>query len=84
MICEPIIFDQDDDGNYHFAEGGLPLKTIIDVHSGLLGLWIKVGWDKVIIELDGRIVIYDCIGITPEGHWVCRLRIDPATVHHVE
>lgn len=81
MICEPIVFDQDDEGNWHFAEAGLPLKTKIDVHGGLLGLWIRTEYEKVIIELDGRSVIYDRIGFTPEGYWVCRLRVDPATVY---
>ena len=85
MICEPIPLVRDDEGHFHFApDEGLPLKTVIDIHNLPFGQWMKLSRWSIIIELEGREVIYDRVAVTPEGHWICRLRIDPATVHHVE
>jgi hypothetical protein len=82
MICEPIVFTQDNSGAYHL-EAGLPLKTVIDVHN-LMGRWMRVHHGAVHVELDGRIVVYQHIGTTPEGHWVCRLQVDPAAPEIVD
>lgn len=85
MICEPIALTRDLEGNFHFAEYGLPLKTVIDTHNLAFGSWMRISRHSVIIELDGREVIYDRVAVTPEGHWICRLRVDPETVYgHVE
>ena len=86
MICEPIALVRDNDGEFHFApDEGLPLKTIVDSHNLPFGQWMKIHRHSIIIELDGRTVIYDRIAVTPEGHWICRLRIDPNAVYgHVE
>jgi len=81
MICEPIPLVRDDDGYYHFADEGLPLKTTVDMHNLPFGSWLKRSRAAFTIELDGREVTYDRIAVTPEGHWICRLRIDPATVY---
>ena len=74
MIHEPIIFTKDDNGAYHFKDESWPSRTVIDIHS-LAFRWIKVSNDCIIIELDGRSVIYDCVGVTPQGHWVCEVRV---------
>ena len=79
MICEPIIFELDDDGEWIFPQS-LPLKTTVDVNN-LKALWMKTERGKLIIEHIGRKAIYERIGLTPQGYWVCRLRIDPATVY---
>lgn len=82
MICEPIVFQYGNDDEFHFPDS-LPLKTTVDIHN-LMGMWMKTDRGALIITLDGRTVTYDRIGFTPEGHWVCRLRIDPATVYAQE
>lgn len=81
MICEPIALVRDDKGYFHFSDDGLPFKTIIDVQNIPFGEWMKLHRASVIIELDGRTVTYDRVAMTPEGYWICRLRVDPATVY---
>lgn len=82
MICEPIALVRDNDGNFHFHEdGGLPLNTVIDMHNMPFGRWVQLMRQSVIFELDGREVVYERIAVTPEGYWICRLKIDPANVH---
>jgi hypothetical protein len=75
MICEPVVLVEDVSGDLHF-DAKLPLKTVIDVHN-LLGHWARTVRGTVVMELDERKVIYERIGLTPEGHWVCRLKVDP-------
>jgi hypothetical protein len=82
MITESIVFIPGDDGNYRLCEG-LPLKTVIDVHmlARLPGTSTTIGDAQIIIADHGRTVIYDRIGVTIEGKWVCRLK--PAKVDAV-
>lgn len=76
MIVEPICFICAKDGTYRLDEP-LPPKTVIDVHmlARLPGTDTKVGDSKVFIEARGRAVVYERIGVTIEGHWICRLRV---------
>lgn len=76
MICEPIVFSTNRSGDFQLPDV-LPLKTAVDVQN-LVGLWLRTEKGSLIIELGERRVIYDRIGYTPEGHWVCRLRVDQA------
>lgn len=80
MICEPLILTKDADGEWHFSPEGLPARTVIDTFNLPFRPWAKRERGKLTIELDGREAIYDRIGYTPEGHWVCQLRVDPAKV----
>ena len=80
MICEPIPLTRDDEGNFHFADEALPYKTIVDMHNIPFGRWFRRDRTSFTIELDGRSVTWDRIAVTPEGHWICRMRVDPAAV----
>ena len=72
--CEPIPLTRDNDGKFHFA-GELPLKTIIDMHNIPFGAWFKRDRNFFTIELDGREVIYERVAVTPEGNWICTLKV---------
>jgi hypothetical protein len=77
MIPEPIYFVPDDDGNYHLPFDAPPPKTVIDVRGGfdtLQGVKILQDAWQVTIECDGRSLVYERIGRTIHGEWVCKLR----------
>jgi len=50
-----------------------PARSVIDIHA-LVFRWMKISKNSVVIELDGHTVIYDCVGVTPQGHWACEVR----------
>jgi hypothetical protein len=72
--CEPIPITRDEEGNFHFA-GPLPLKTVVDMHNIPFGRWFHRGRNFFTIELDGREVTYERVAVTPEGNWICTLKV---------
>ena len=77
MIPEPIYFIDDEDGNHHLSFDNAPSRTVIDVHglARLIGVTVTVGDALVIIECDGLSLVYDRVGMTITGDWVCNLRV---------
>jgi hypothetical protein len=71
---EPIPLTRDADGAFHFA-GPLPLKTTLDVHNIPFGGWFRLSRNFFTIELDGREVTYERVAVTPEGNWICTLKV---------
>lgn len=72
--CEPIQLTRDDDGVFHWAASP-PLKTVVDMHNIPFGGWFKRSRNYFTIELDGREVIYERVAVTPEGNWICTLKV---------
>jgi hypothetical protein len=77
MISESIWFTADANGEHRLALEALPYRTIIDIHNlaRLTGTSVKLGNAMITIEAAGRTVIYDRIGLTLEGQWVCNMRL---------
>ena len=74
MHCEPIQLTRDDDGTFHWAAPPPP-KTVVDMHNIPFGAWFRRNRNYFVIELDGREVIYERIAVTPEGNWICALKV---------
>ncbi len=74
MIPEPLQFNRDESGIWHWAETA-PLKTVIDPRAGVHS-WIVVHGTTATIKLDGKTIIYDRIAIGPHGEWICALRMN--------
>jgi hypothetical protein len=80
MAPEPVWFVTGKDGNCHWPPATLrPYVTVIDVRGGLAahaGVKVTVGNGEIMIDCDGEAVIYERVGTTLNGHWVCRRQLD--------
>lgn len=77
MRPEPLYFVADEDGNYHLPFGELAYRVVIDIHGGfdsLPGVSIVNNAWQVIIECDDRKLVYERVGKTIHGEWVCNLK----------
>jgi hypothetical protein len=73
IVVEPLWFQIDVDGYHHWPFSDPPMRTVIDVHglARLIGVTIIFGSGQVTIECDGKTIIYDRVGHTIHGHWIC-------------
>lgn len=88
MIPEPVWFVFGADGLCHWpADEMKPLRTVIDVRGGLAilpgvdittapGVKVRLGNGEIMIECDGEAVIYERVGTTLTGAWVCTRQVD--------
>jgi hypothetical protein len=80
MAPEPVWFVTGTDGNCYWPPATLrPYITVIDVRGGLAslpGVKITMGDGEVMIDCDGEIVVYERVGKTLTGEWVCRRQLD--------
>lgn len=75
LIPEPIIFEVDAKGEWHFAADP-PWRAVIDVQSIPHHPWIRIDEKRatVTIALDGKSVIYRRRGCGfHRSHWICDL-----------